>query len=426
MCLYFLFDTYLCISQASFCINDTTVMTGERIGDSLYQLSVLADNSKHREDFAATAVSLASTNLLHQRFAHANCRDVTRTIKSKAVKDTHLDPGQNNTAKGCDGCMYGKMHRLPFPTKGRERAEKVGELVHGDVGIVNITTPDGCRFYSLLKDDYTEFTNAKLLKKKSDAATHVIEFCEKIKTQTGNPVKVLRTDQGTEYRGERFDKWKQDSGVIHQLTCRYTPQQNGVSERANRTIMEGVRSSLYNGHDNRKSPNTGSNVQELWGEFLCATVYIRNRILTFQTNTTPYEKFFGKKPSVDHLRVLGCQAKVLTPSELRRKIDPTSENGWLVGYCENTKGWRVWNPQTRKIIISRDVIFDETTFIEDEIINSASDVKHNPCEPFRVVLGALEANQRVEHAINEDQGPQEQNEDVDADELMDEGNSMFL
>jgi hypothetical protein len=184
--------------------------------------------------------------------------------------------------------------------------------------------------------------------------------------------------------------------------------------------MEGVRSSLYNGHDNRKSPNTGSNVQELWGEFLCATVYIRNRILTAQTNTTPYEKFFGKKPSVDHLRALGCQAKVLTPSELRRKLDPTSENGWLVGYCENTKGWRVWNPQTRKIIISRDVIFDETTFIGDEVINSASEVKHNPCEPFRVVLVALEANQRVEHAINEDQGPQEQNEDVDADELMDE------
>jgi hypothetical protein len=87
--------------------------------------------------------------------------------------------------------MHGKMHRLPFPTKGRERAEKVGELVHGNVGIVNITTIDGPRFYSLLKDDYTEFTNAKLPRKKSDAATHVIEFCEKIKTQTVNPVKVI-------------------------------------------------------------------------------------------------------------------------------------------------------------------------------------------------------------------------------------------
>lgn len=159
--IYIVFDTYLCISQASFSINDTTIMTGERIGDSLYQLSVLADNSKHREDFAATAVSLASAHLLHQRFAHANCRDVTRTIKSKAVKNTHLDPGQDNTAKRCDGCMYGKMHRLPFPTKGRERAEKVGELIHGDVGIVNKTTPDGCKYYSLLKDDYTEYNQRK-------------------------------------------------------------------------------------------------------------------------------------------------------------------------------------------------------------------------------------------------------------------------
>ena len=413
-------------TKASFSMNDTTVMTGERIGDSLYLLSVLADNCKHREDFTAKAVSLASAHLLHQRFAHANCRDVIRTIKSKAVEDIKLDPGQDNTAKPCNGCVYGKMHRLPFPTKRRERAEKVGELVQGDVGMVNVTTPDGCRFYSLLKDDFTEFTNAKLLRKKSDAATHVIEFCEKIKTQTGNPVKVLRTDQGTEYRGERFDKWKQDSGIIHQLTCRYTPQQNGVSERANRTVVEGVKSSLYNGSDDRKSPNTGSNVQELWGEFLCATVYIRNRILTAKTNTTPYEKFFGKKPAVDHLRVLGCQAKVFTPSELRLKLDPTSEIGWLVGYCENTTGWRVWNPKTRKIVISRDVIFDETIFIGDAVTKTASEVKHNPCEPFRVLMEALEANQREEHAVNADQGEQEQNEDVEIVELMDEGNSTVL
>lgn len=417
---------YLSISQASFSKNDTTVMIGERIGDSLYQLSVLADNCKQREDFAATAASTASVHLLHQRFAHANCRDIARTIKLKAVKDTNLDPGQDNTAKPCDGCMYGKMHRLPFPTKGRDRAEKIGDLIHGDVGVVNVVTPDGCKFYSLLKDDYTEFTNAKLLKKKSDAGTHVIEFCEKIKTQTGHSVKILRTDQGTEYRGEQFDKWKQQSGIIHQTTCRYTPQQNGVSERANRTVIEGVRSSLYNTRDYRQIPNTGSNVQELWGEFLCATVYVRNRILTAQTKTTPYEKFFGKKPSVGHLRVLGCQAKVLIPSELRLKIDPTSQNGWLVGYCENTKGWRVWNPQTRKIIVSRDVIFDETTFIGDEITSPTSETKHNPCEPFRVVMETLETNQRIEQPISEDQEERAQNDDIELEELIDEGNSVAV
>ena len=167
-------------------------------------------------------------------------------------------------------------------------------------------------------------------------------------------------------------------------------------------------------------------MQELWGEFLCATVYIRNRILTAKTNTTPYEKFFGKKPAVDHLRVLGCQAKAFTPSELRLKLDPTSEIGWLVGYCENTKGWRVWNPKTRKIVISRDVIFDETIFIGDAVTKTASEVKHNPCEPFRVLMEALEANQREEHAVNADQGEQEQNEDVEIVELMDEGNSTVL
>ena len=123
--------------------------------------------------------------------------------------------------------------------------------------------------------------------------------------------------------------------------------------------------------------------------------------------------------------MLGCQAKVFAPSELRLNLVPTSENVWLVGYCENTKDWRVWNPRTRKIIISRDVIFDETILIGDEVTNSASEVKHNPCEPFRVVLEALEVNQRVEHSINEDQREKEQNEDVNVDELMEEGKSTF-
>ena len=77
-------------------------MIGERIGDFFYQLSVLADNCKQREDFAATAASTASVHLLHQRFAHANCRDVARTIKSKAVKDTNVDRSimENDSTSG--------------------------------------------------------------------------------------------------------------------------------------------------------------------------------------------------------------------------------------------------------------------------------------------------------------------------------------
>ena len=367
--------------------NGSSIMVGERIGDSLYCLHATPIKATQQHVVAAAASSGVPLQLLHQRFAHANFNDIRRTIDLQAVEGISLDAKQLGS-EPCDGCSYGKMHRLPFPSTGHEKATQVGDLVHGDVGIVNVNTHDGHRFYSLLKDDASEFTDVKLLKKKNEAAVHVIEFCEKIKTQTGRPVKIIRTDRGTEYGGERFTSWKQNTGIIHQTTCRYTPQQNGVSERANRTVMEGVRSSLYSGKYDGL-PTTSTAVKELWGEFLCATVYIRNRIVTAKNKITPFEKFFNQKPSVSDLRILGCEAVALIPDTLRSKLDPTSVFGWLVGYPEDTKGWRIWLPAERKVVISRDVKFNESKFIGDANSSSPAGAKHNPCEPFRVLNEVL-------------------------------------
>ena len=358
-------------------------MVGERVGDSLYQLHVTPTTINKQQTTAAVAASTSPIQLIHQRFAHVNCKDLKRTLKLKAVEGVNFDlncPDKPN----CSGCNYGKMHRYPFPSDGHQKSENVGDLVCGDVGIVNVPTHDGFQYYSLAKDDASEYTDVKLLKKKNEAAIHMLEFCEMIKTQTGRQVKVIRTDQGTEYSGDRFNTWKQNSGIIHQTSCRYTPQQNGVAERANRTLIEGVRSSMYNSNVN-ESPNTSTSVKQLWGEFLCATVYIRNRIVTARNDTTPFEKIFNKKPSVADFRILGCEATVLTPEEIRHKLDPTSASGWLVGYPKTIKGWRIWLPQQRKVVISRDVKFNESRFIGDVISDPKMDPKHNPCEPFRVL-----------------------------------------
>jgi hypothetical protein len=146
------------------------------------------------------------------------------------------------------------------------------------------------------------------MKRKNEVGDHCIAFAAMLKTQTGKDVKILRTDQGTEYAGEKFNQWVTQSGIIHQTTVRYTPQQNGISERANRTLMDGVRSIMYtNDSNNQLIHNTRKSLMELWGEFLLATVYIRNRTVTAQTDSTPFEKFFNKKPSVAHLRILGCR-----------------------------------------------------------------------------------------------------------------------
>ena len=222
-----------------------------------------------------------------------------------------------------------------------------------------------------------------------------MEFYERIKNQTGKLIKILRTDQGREYEGERLATWEKQKGIIHQTTNRYTPQQNGVSERSNRTFMDGVRSSMYNNNSSNQLPhNTGRHLMELWGEFLCATVYVRNRSVSSTSDVTPYEKVFNKKTSVAHLRILGCRAYAHVPDAVRKKLEPKAVACWFVGYSDNIKGWRLWDPVTRKIIISRDVSFDETIIIGN---TTNADVKgFNPCDPFQVVMKVLNLYRHAE------------------------------
>lgn len=105
----------------------------------------------------------------------------------------------------CEACIFGKMQRTPFPTEGHVKATEVCELVHGDVGgPTHVSTFDDSKYYSLLKDDYTNYTDVKLIKKKNGVVEHIMEFYERIKNQTGKLIKVLRTDQG---RNTKVNDW---------------------------------------------------------------------------------------------------------------------------------------------------------------------------------------------------------------------------
>jgi hypothetical protein len=287
------------------------------------------------------------------------------------------------------------MHRTPFPTKGHVKATEVCELVHGDVrGPTHVSTFDDFKYYSLLKDDYINYIDVKLIKKKNGVVEHIMEFYERIKNQTGKLIKVLRTGQGREYEGERLATWKKQKGIIHQTTNHYTPQQNGVSERSNRTVMDSVRSSIYNNNSsNQLLQNTGRHLMELWGEFLCATVYVRNRSVSSISDVPQYEKLFNKRPSVAHLRILGCRTYAHVPDAVRKC--------WFVGYCDNIKGWRLWDPVTRKIIISRDVFFDETILIGDT--TNAAETSFNPRDPFQIVMEVLNLHRNAEQEENPEQ-----------------------
>ncbi len=136
----------------------------------------------------------------------------------------------------------------------------------------------------------------------------------------------MRSDGGGEYGGNEFNDWLARNRITHQVTPPYTPQLNGVAERANRAIVESARSQMYG----RKVP------LELWGLAMQCAAYVKNRTVSSVSNMTPFELWFKKRPDISHLKVFGCLVFIHVPDEKRRKLDPKAVEAMMVEYVEGS------------------------------------------------------------------------------------------
>ena len=208
----------------------------------------------------------------------------------------------------------------------------------------------GAEYFLTFVDDKTRYVWVYFLKYKDEAFQRFVEWKALVEKSSGHQVKVLRTDNGGEYTSTQFEDFLKAEGIRHERTVPKTPQQNGVAERLNRTLVETTRSMLIDG----KLP------YRFWAEALSTAVYLRNRSLTRAVDgLTPCEAWTGKKPDVAHMRVFGCEAYAHIPKDERRKLDPKARKSILLGYGEETKGYRLYNIERKKIFHSRDVQFNE-------------------------------------------------------------------
>ncbi|TYZ67817.1 hypothetical protein PybrP1_004853, partial [[Pythium] brassicae (nom. inval.)] len=286
--------------------------------------------------------------LWHARLGHPSDERARQTLT--ATKGLpHLDAGES---KICGGCARGKMAVASFPKSSTTiKSTRVLELVHADVmGPMSQPSQGGARYVLLFVDDYSRHVTAYFLKKKSEVPTRFGEYKAMMETQTGKKMMKVRTDNGSEFVNKSFDGVCISAGIIHQTSVPYSPQQNGLVERMNRTIIEKARAMLFYKQVELK----------WWAEAVNTAVYLVNRSPNAaRPRVTPHEVVFGETPRLDHLRVFGSLGYAHVDAPGRRKIDAKAFKCMLVGYAEVAKAYRVVDLKSGKIRLSRTLVVDE-------------------------------------------------------------------
>ena len=260
-------------------------------------------------------------------------------------------PCINHPDQLCEGCLLGKQFRKSFPKESESRAKKPLELIHADVcGPIKPSSLGNSNYFLLFIDDFSRKTWVYFLKQKSEVFEVFKKFKATVERENGRKIKAMRTDRGGEFTSKEFQEFCEANGIRRPMTVPRSPQQNGVAERKNRTILDMARSMLKS----KKLP------KELWAEAVACAVYLSNRSPTRSVwGKTPQEAWSGRKPGISHLRVFGSIAHVHVPDEKRTKLDDKSESFIFIGYDANSKGYKLFNPNNKKVVISRDVVFDE-------------------------------------------------------------------
>lgn len=201
----------------------------------------------------------------HERYGHIAFDALRKLVKEGMVRGM---PQLDNVDQLCDACLAGKQRRAPFPLEAKYHAAGRLDLVHGDLcAPMSPPTQGGRRYFLLLVDDQSRFMWLVLLSTKDEAADAIKKFQAGVEVETSRKLRVLRTDRGGEFTSITFGEYCANKGVHRQLTASYSPQQNGVVERRNQTIMAMARCLLKA----REVPDT------FWGEAASTAVFILNR-----------------------------------------------------------------------------------------------------------------------------------------------------
>lgn len=265
------------------------------------------------------------SELWHRRFGHLNYRSLRFLVQKKLVYGMPELKHESHYESHCEECVMSKQARSSFPSVKPRRTTACLELVHMDLcGPMSVDPLGGSKYFLLIIDDYSRKCWVFFLKSKGEAFKNFKKFHMLVERQTGRKLMTLRSYRGGEFTSHVFRRYCEELGIRRELLAPYTPQQNGVVERKNRTVVEMGRCLLK---------SSGLPLQ-FWAEAVSISIYLINRSPTQALRCkTPYEVWHGKKPTVSHFKIFGCIAFALIPSHKHQKLDDKSEKHVFVGYC---------------------------------------------------------------------------------------------
>ncbi|KAJ9542601.1 hypothetical protein OSB04_029107 [Centaurea solstitialis] len=287
--------------------------------------------------------------LWHRRLSHLNYATINQLAKTGLV--TGLPTLRFTKEQLCSACEMGKIKKSSHKLKVEHNTSKPLQLLHMDLcGPMRVQSINGRKYVLVIVDDFSRYTCVNFLRSKDGASDIIISFIRNVQVRLQLPVQVIRTDNGTEFKNRKLDSFLDSIGITHTFSAARTPQQNGVVERKNRTLVEAARTML-----------TFSKLSlHFWAEAVASACFTQNRsLITKRFMKTPYELVYNRPPSIKFFRVFGCECYVKNDKDNLDKFSPKGDEGIFIGYAMDSPSYRVFNKKTRRVVESTNVDFEE-------------------------------------------------------------------
>ncbi|GJU63521.1 putative ribonuclease H-like domain-containing protein [Tanacetum coccineum] len=351
--------------------------------------------------------TIDESNKWHRRLGHVNFKNLNKLVKGNLVRGLPSKIFQNDHT--CVACQKGKQHKASCKAKSVSSISHSLQLLHMDLfGPTSVRSLNHKTYCLVITDDFSRFSWVFFLRTKDETSGILKDFIRQIENQLNQKVKTIRCDNGTEFKNRDFIEFCGSKGIKREYSNARTPQQNGVAERKNRTLIEAARTMLADSF----LPNT------FWAEAVSTACYVLNRVLvTKPHNKTPYELVTGKIPIISYIRPFGCHVTILNTIDHLGKFDGKADEGFLVGYSLQSKAFRVYNLETKRVEENLHI-----TFLE----NKPNVAGKGPTWLFDLDYLTDSMNYqpvRSENQANKHAGPQEANQNAGTEDIIDAGDS---